>query len=226
MKRRTADVDGEGSRTVLMTETMRWFDPSGRRDIRQAEAAGVVTRLHRIRDEPVQPQHDVVPSRGKIAAARQVWPLVETYRSSLIDIAACGIRTVPRILTRVIGWARTNLARVPTPSSGLCSCAGSSVACEDSDLRGVVDRIGSLHLRSVQGEPDFALRNAAHLVGATHIFQPHEERPIPMRPDHGHQMLDDLSNYTLSRYSPIERMGDVAELSGLERTIAQRGARS
>jgi mannonate dehydratase len=125
-----------------------------------------------------------------------------------------------------------------SPSNGITFCTGSLGARADNDLPGIVERLGSdihfIHLRNVQREPDGSFYEADHLGGSTDMYTVmknlileqkkrvaagRDDIAIPMRPDHGHKILDDFNYNTYPGYSAIGRLKGLAELRGLEMGI-------
>lgn len=121
---------------------------------------------------------------------------------------------------------------IKDPFNGICLCTGSLGAGKVNDLPAITeamaDRIHFVHLRNVRKDLAGNFHESDHLDGDVDLYRVMKllvntnrkrDKPIPFRPDHGHQMLDDLKKQAIPGYTAIGRLKGLAELRGLEMAI-------
>lgn len=117
--------------------------------------------------------------------------------------------------------------------NGICFCTGSLGAGVHNNVPDILDavkhRVYFAHLRNVKKDQHGNFYEADHLGGDVNMYEVMKllvnenetrQQAIPFRPDHGHQMLDDLHKITNPGYSAIGRLKGLAELRGLELGIS------
>ncbi len=202
--------------------------------------------LQDVRDllDSYAPVTDAVLRRNFHDFLEQVAPVAQEIGMRLCchpDDPPFALLGLPRIMSTEADYAE-RMAAVDLPANGITLCSGSLGARPDNDLPGMMDRLGDrvhfLHLRNVRRDGD-AIRGSffeeEHLAGQTDMVALiaavlREERRrrragrsdavIPMRPDHGQDILDDLGRDGQPGYPAIGRLKGLAELRGVEAALS------
>jgi mannonate dehydratase len=175
-----------------------------------------------------------------VSFLREVVPVAEENGVRIVihpDDPPWPLFGLPRVLSTADD-VRAIFAACDSPANGLTFCVGSFGARADNDLPAMAREFGGriqfVHLRQVMREADGSFYEAEHLNGSSDMVgvirallqeearrrrAGREDHEIPMRPDHGHLLADDIGKKVNPGYSLVGRLKGLAELRGVVRGL-------
>jgi len=243
LERKEAEADYSEDRIQAARARFNSMSEARRNDLEQTIIAGLPGAEASYNRETIRglisEYHDLTAAELRtnlISFLREVAPVAQETGVRLAihpDDPPWSLFGLPRVVSTAAD-VRAILAACDTLANGLTFCVGSFGARADNDLLAMAREFGArihfVHLRQVTREPEGSFHEAAHLagscdmVGIVRAIMEEEARrrsagridhEIPMRPDHGHLLADDVGKKVNPGYSLVGRLKGLAELRGV-----------